>query len=861
MAQYRIPIIYAPGGLDFKMPSTLRSPNKARDGLNFDITSSLDLVKRAGYHMRSINDDVGYGITLHENRESVTQAATGFGAFAFGTDPFGSPTNLGLGDIEPVLVGIDSNPKKWIQGSLDITYSGTASAAVTVRAESGGEIEIVLLEDGAETVSITLGDGTEASPYSISSLASAISIFSGFSASVTGTGTGPAAFLDLRNSYALTKDTPHSIDFGYWETINSPYTTPQEEMIGRIGRDDFENPTTTNLNSILYIQNGFDPMLKYDGQNLYNVGLPRPSAPTLNVDTGTSAPAGMSGVYKYRVQYRQIDNMQLIYEGRVSEDSATADNSAGPYEIEVTVTNIAADSGYNTNGAITVGAHSSTNVSPGQERINVDDGAGGDHTLQVGDTAYFYDNASSAYVTALVTARTSSTVTLEASSTLTVSDNMPISNNLRIEIWRTDAGGSTFSLVEEIPNNSFNSTQVYSDVTADADLGASFSTPIKTPGTPTACKYVTTWRNQVIMAGDPFNPGRVYYSEFDGTTLAAENYPATNFFDIAIGSRGSASITGIGVLGEDLIIFTENRAFWASGNLSNDDITVNEISDNIGCVAHATIASMDNGLFFLSRQGVYRISPSTQRSNYFVDKISDDIDPVFTRGANNEYFRHMKRAQAVVWPSAFKYLLYLPTAELKSGEWYSTSESVVFAYDMRSGEWYKWDNIHALGGMLVWDDDTEESDSVVWFSARVLDSGSLQESIHKFNHTDSEIDFADHTAAITMEYCPQWEFGSAPRVQKLYNEIVIDAFRTSSDLAYTPTGQLTIEVSSDFNQGSTDVSFTADYLSDDKEIVKALPRRLRRAIGLKFKNSELNKQMLISGWSIEGFSLNNNIRR
>lgn len=855
----QLPIVYAPAGIDLRLPDPLRPPQAAADGLNFDISPAQGLVKRLGYQQKA-TDDLGYGLFVYEAQKAVELDVAGWGQFDFGVDEFGSPTSLGFGDVERTLVGLAVNPKYWTSGVVSITYTGTGTASVNVQCNASGSIVLTLTVDGSTVLTSDLGNGNEASPVTVQTLASAINAITDFTGSNTSTSNNvPAAFIDFVNAQALTADVQFDIGYGSWTTMNSPIASPLIETDAIKDRSTFENPTALNMNGVMYINSGNDNQLKYDNQNLYRSGLPQASQPSIAVDTGTGVSAGFSGTYSYQIRYKQIDAAANTLEGRASTASASTSNSAGPYAIDVTVNNLEAATGYNTNCAIVNGAQTSTNQGVGLERITVDDGSGGAHTLKAGDTAYFYNQSSSSYEALVVDTITTSTITVESATSITVADNTIISNNLRIQVFRTEAGGSTYKLVAEIPNDSFNTTQVYSDTLIDASLGALLGIPNSTKGTPPACKYGVVWKNQMILAGDPASTNTVYYSEFDDETNP-ENFPVLNAFETAQGT-GTGAITGLAVLAQELIIFTEDAVYWGTGNLAADDITINVVSSNVGCVAQASVAYTDNALYFLSKQGVFELRPGGFR-NFQLTKISDPLDPVFITGANNNFVKAEKRAIATIWERSRKYVLYMPDETQLSGERYGNSNSRIYAFDLDRKYWYPWSNILAMGGMVTINDDaTDSTEDTLWFHTRELNNSSVVKRLYRMNYTYSEIDYVDHTDAINMTYRPQWDFMRNPRVQKSYTEMAIDSYRGYSQLAYTPTGTTTVSLFRDFDASTVEASFTFDFIAGDKEIVKALPWSPRRALGLEFSNNVRNEQILINGWTLEAFNYRTEIRR
>ena len=201
----------------------------------------------------------------------------------------------------------------------------------------------------------------------------------------------------------------------------------------------------------------------------------------------------------------------------------------------------------------------------------------------------------------------------------------------------------------------------------------------------------------------------------------------------------------------------------------------------------------------------------------------------------------------------------MPSETTASGFTYADSDSRVYVYDIERNAWFIWNNINAHGGLVEFDDG--KSGDVLWFHSREAAGSHL---LHRMNLTKSEIDFVDHRSTIIgvdFSYSPQWEFLRSPKDMKIYTDISIDTFIKSSDLAYTPTGDITVGVYHNFNPSTELYSFTASLLSDDRAISEALSHESVRSIGVKFSNSTLNKQILLSGWAFEARSLISNLRR
>ena len=196
---------------------------------------------------------------------------------------------------------------------------------------------------------------------------------------------------------------------------------------------------------------------------MYRAGMPLPAtAATLSLGgTGITDTA-----IKYIYLYKQIDNRGNEVLGVESDPSASV--SPANQTITGTFSNIVASQEFNTGCAIVNGVQAGTSI------ITVDAA----HTFKIGDTAYFYDTATSAYVERPITATGATTITISG-GVVSVADNAVISNNLRIVIYRSTASGNLYYKVAEIPNNSFSATQTYADSLAIASLGTQYVAPIK----------------------------------------------------------------------------------------------------------------------------------------------------------------------------------------------------------------------------------------------------------------------------------------------------------------------------------------------------------------------------------------------
>lgn len=367
--------------------------------------------------------------------------------------------------------------------------------------------------------------------------------------------------------------------------------------------------------------------------------------------------------------------------------------------------------------------------------------------------------------------RSSNPPTLEA--------NANLSNNLRINIYRTvqgesfDVNGKLY-LLATIPNAAFGSTtQAFIDGLSDAELLASrpFVIPIEIPYPPPISKYLRAFGNQLFYAGgergNPENSDRVFFSNGN----APETVPlAVNFFNVP---NVDDDVTGIGVSGSTLIT-TKNHSLWAAtGNFLSGQIEVVQIAPgtNIGCVAHATIASVGTLMYFLHTNGVYAI---TENQLFPTDSfgnpipISLAIDVIFRETKFLPQTRYvLKRAVAVNYTKDNQYLLFLPCEDTQSSIRTANANSVLLCYDYQEKNWFPWDNMNAAGGMVIIDDE-------LYFQERRFSGvDGNTANLYKQHRFYRLIDHADHAGPQRMEWRSSWEDLGQPEVRKKFCRCVL----------------------------------------------------------------------------------------
>ena len=356
-----------------------------------------------------------------------------------------------------------------------------------------------------------------------------------------------------------------------------------------------------------------------------------------------------------------------------------------------------------------------------------------------------------------------------------------ISNNLRIRIYRTKQGevfgtNGDLYLVGEVPNDGSGAgTQVFIDGLPDSELVQTFDDPDQAPNPPPISKYLRAFGTQMFYAGgergNPENSDRVFFSGVSGLIPNPEVVPlASNLFNVP---NVDDDVTGIGVSGSTLIT-TKNRSLWAAtGNFLSGQIEVVQIAPgtNIGCVAHATIASVGTFMYFVHTNGVYAI---TENQLFPTDSfgnpipISLSIDLLFRQTNYLPWTKFIfKRAVGCNYTKENQYLLFLPCEDTQSTIRTANANSILLAYDYQEKNWFKWDNMNAAGGMFVIDDN-------LYFQERRysgVDGNTA--NLYKQHRFYRLVDHADHAGPQRCEWISSWEDLGQPEVRKKFCRCVL----------------------------------------------------------------------------------------
>lgn len=755
-------------GYDLRTNDLEFPEQRATDVLNIQYTPTGTIEKRKGFQPHADTGGASCGLFNYSQINSTTGAET----------------------IE--ILGCSDTIKKLTDASLAVTYSGLSSIAqIQVIFDTvTGVYRCQVFEGLITRLDYSLGLGRdEVSPVTLTNLRTQINAITGFTATLTGSGSTPAAFIKTVPLASLIGQTV-TLAAKSWTSLNvSPQTGKSGPLVGSITNKDsaqFENVTSTQLQNCIYFSNGYDPVLKYDGQNVYRAGLP----PSSDGSDGTYSvtTSGTLGTNKYiwKACYVQKDNKGNVTEGNTFQDTEKNFQQPSAAAVTVTVSNIQAGSGFNTNCAIVNGLQS------GVTQITVDNGSTGNHTMKVGDTAYFYDGVSASYVERLVTGTTLTTIIIQGSA-VNVADNAVISNNLRIKVLRNQNTGVTptlwFELVE-IPNNAFAATQTYTDNKSDTSLSIQFVEHATDRSVPVRGKYLSSYQNLMVTAGNLSNPNEVSFSDVE----SPEYFPlVSNQF--TVNNIQGDYITAIHPSNDQFIIFQSRAIHAVTGDIPNQTFRVDIITQDVGCAAHASIQDVRGTICFLSNVGPRVMTGASIPKGLGIAKDSElnsRIDPLFNqRGQSFDQTYQLKRAVSLNDRKGERYLIFLPCESLTGSVRATNSNSIVLVYDYSRDAWLKWNNIDMTAGVVSVDSDNE----IYYLERRDNNPAgvTIVNYLYRFMNSGQFYDYQDHNQAISAYHKSPWEFMGEAGVLKNFERIKVYSSENIDN-----SFNLTVETEKDF---------------------------------------------------------------
>ncbi len=632
------------------------------------------------------------------------------------------------------------------------------------------------------------------------------------------------------------------------------------------------NVTGTGSASLGYRESA--GLSKYDGQIFCRAGLPQY---TFNLQiTGTPIAAGTYTDCKgaaartsvtgwddprYDFNYRYIDKIGNVIDGQLAGEfnSGTGHAVNGVLDLDLgedQSQTILSRLGFNTNYGI-VDAGASNTVSH-----VASDGCSNNHTLNVGDIAYFWDSRQSRFIQREVAGVVGPTLVFSGTSldldrlSPNYDDGLPpsiasgtaVSANMRIAIWRSMGVGTDDApkyLVNEIPWCPVYS--IYYDDKVDSSLGADLIVPAYVPSLPPPSRYIALFNSQLVSCGDDANPNTISFEDIE----TPEGMPlGTHSFDLPRAAKGVAQS------GDVLVTGTDQKIHIVTGDLSQFKFRVQAISDNVGILAHESMRQVEEGLlFFESTVGPYALAGGTRLAPLGAMKYPDGreasrVEPYFTADYSlSTYQPAFCRAIGVVIPKDRLYILFVPN-ELPAHPGFTqraadiTTGSVAWVFDYGRSEWFRWTGVD-FSACCVKDDTLYYAQRAYTGFGSGVDYTNLGSLYGYQVRNKGKYCYADHDLPLTWTFQPHWESLGKPGQFKRGIRCRI----STEGLLVNPT-PLTFKSYVDYDTAlvstNTDISWALE-----KNIKVKLGGETCRSIMVEFGSSQYYRPFSMSGFELE----------
>ena len=643
----------------------------------------------------------------------------------------------------------------------------------------------------------------------------------------------PAAFIDIASETVISASNSVNINFRVLEskeTDNGDVTIPNETNIfpaflssNTYAQSDLvENISAVQLNNVMYFSNGQDPVMKYDGTNVYRAGLPG------LVETV------IPGSWAYEIGVDQ-----------------TFGNTSGNIVINRTVS------------AGTPVFHAN-DVYFYKFVIEYTDAQGNLVQSQPSDPIKYTVNTDSD--------------SIDITWNPVIFDKLNKNSNLKVQIYKTVEGTTTnepdkfglYYLVDTVTwdsqpdtNSSTNyyDTSVY--ITGATENLEFLRDPVKRRDPPPKGRYLTTFQNCLVISGQNENVNNLQYSHPGGGTtgeIGSEYFPDDDNGTIVESSFGDR-ITGIAALRDLLYIFHRNSIHVLGGDITAAQgapysVELLTKEGGIGCTSFASIVEFRSQLLFLSESGMYSIDSSNALS-----EISELIKPFF-----QDIDLVKQRAISFNWTDQNLIIIHIPKESTSTGGdsiLTSNDNSIILAYDTYKNAWLKWDGLNFSGGIVF------ANNSVFFTSREISSAGYASYSISKFSNTGTTYDYSDHESPINFEYETNWESLKDPTVPKKFLRVKLYAMDTDNSFE-SPGFDLDVAVQKDFfnydigiipfdfGGGRDEIGWGFDpwgnhaWGGPPNQFFKSkLPSGKSRCLKLRFSNNNLLENVLITNYELE----------
>ncbi len=246
--------------------------------------------------------------------------------------------------------------------------------------------------------------------------------------------------------------------------------------------------------------------------------------------------------------------------------------------------------------------------------------------------AYRYKNSRTGHVS-LLSSR-SSEINLENEIGTVTFTSMPTDTQVdRIQVYRTigspdDSATSPIYFIDEVDTSS----ATYSDDTADSAVGDILDdNNVMAP----PCRYCTTYKNLLVMAGNADNPNTVYVSKASNFEAVGQEYE--------IGQDDGFPVTALWVYNGVLYVGKERGVYALQGD-SPTGLSVTATWPDRGVVSHQSVVPYENMVAFVDYDGIYAFN------GVQFQKLSEPIDDSFNGETQHLNARKLSLTCAAAYP-------------------------------------------------------------------------------------------------------------------------------------------------------------------------------------------------------------------
>ena len=593
-----------------------------------------------------------------------------------------------------------------------------------------------------------------------------------------------------------------------WVTVNSGDSANIADLLAFDDVDihsdgELENVSFAQLNNVLYISNGHGPVVKYDGNKVYRAGLP--------------------GIVDDVIPGTWAYDEQNVITVETSTSGATIPQGTYHYKFVILYTD------YKGN----------TITSQPSDPISITHSA--NSHIDIGWDLSIFDyldkDASKLKMCVYRTVKNAAATDLYYK----LDTNIPYNND----------EGHTLSTGEPVR---------FQDTTVLLNNQAAYSIlpePIKRHDPPPKGKYLSVYKNCLVISGQKQNVNNVQYSLPKNAVtgeIGSEYFPDDDN-GIIIQSSFGDKITAIAPLRDLLYVFHKNSIHVISGNINELEVPTTDLitkEGGVGCQSYHSIEEFNNSLVFLSQNGIYSIDSSSALS-----EVSSLIKPLFL---DNELKR--KRAVSFNWTEKNILLFIIPKETLVSGggsaEYINNlSTSLVLAYDYFKDAWLQWDSLDFSAGISLYD-------NLVHFAGR-----GAQNFTSYFLDNGDKYDYRNHNESINFNYETNWESLQEPTIPKKYLRLKIHSFDTDQQFESPEGFDLNVKIQKNYipvDLGTINFDFgkvsgggwgnfqwgSGTWGSISTDSVKSkLPTGKSKCIKFRFTNEDINENVLITTYEME----------